>query len=349
MYGAIVVGTDGSETAARAVERAATVARHVGSRLIVVTASAPVGMTDDVAEEVLAYARDAVRRLGVEAETMVREGDPAAVIAAVASESGADLIVVGNVGMGKARRFRLGGVAEHVATRTPCDVLVAFTREERQPPSDDRPYHRIVVGTDGSSTATEAARKSFDLGMVFGIGVTVVYVAGDPIVGAIVLERAKASKPRALGVETNLVKGEPAEQIVRVARESDADLIVVGNKGIGGARRVLLGSVPSQVAHAAPTDVLIAKTVERSIDDLTPGHGGVVDVEGRKLAVYMKDDGTMVALSPRCQHMGCTVDWNDPERTWDCPCHGSRYAADGTVIQGPATKDLDPAEIARRS
>jgi nucleotide-binding universal stress UspA family protein/nitrite reductase/ring-hydroxylating ferredoxin subunit len=347
MYGTIVVGTDGSETAARAVDRAATVAKHVGGRLVLVTASAPVGMTDDVAEEVLSYARDAARRLGAEAETVVREGAPPDVIAAVASEFGADLIVVGNVGMGKARRLRLGGVAEHVATRTTCDVLVAFTREEREAPPDERPFHRIVVGTDGSSTATEAARKSFDLGMVFGIGVTVVYVAGDPIVGAIVLERAKASKPRALGVETTLVKGDPAEEIVKVARESGADLIVVGNKGIGGARRVLLGSVPSQVAHAAPTDVLIAKTVERSIDDLAPGHGGVVDVEGRKLAVYLNEDGIAVALSPRCQHMGCTVDWNDAEKTWDCPCHGSRYAADGTVFRGPATKDLDPAEIGR--
>ena len=348
MYRTIVVGTDGSETAARALARAAQVARHVGSRLVIVCASAPVGMTDDVAEEVLSYARDAARRQGVDAETVLREGDPANVIAAVAGETGADLIVVGNVGMGKARRLRLGGVAEHVATQTPCDVLVAFTKEEREAPADDRPYRRIVVGTDGSSTATEAARKAFDLGMVFGIGVTVVYVAGDPIVGAIVLERTKAGKPRALGVQTELVEGEPAPKIVEVAEQAGGDLIVVGNKGLTGARRVLLGSVPSQVAHAAPTDVLIAKTVERTIDDLAPGHGGVVEVEGRSLAVFMGEDGTMIALSPRCQHMGCTVDWNDADATWDCPCHGSRYTRDGKVIQGPATKDLDRADVTHR-
>jgi Rieske Fe-S protein len=224
---------------------------------------------------------------------------------------------------------------------------VVFTREERPGATDDRPYRGITVGTDGSPTAAEAARKAFDLGMVFGVGVTVVYVAGDPIVGAIVLERTKAAKPRALGVHTELVEGEPAPKIVEVAEARDADLIVVGNKGIAGARRVLVGSVPSQVAHAATTDVLIAKTTERTIDDLVPGHGGVVDVDGRNLAVFVAEDGTIHAMSARCQHMGCQVDWNDADKTWDCPCHGSRYASDGTVIQGPATKDLDKAEIDR--
>ena len=342
MYRTIVVGTDGSDTASRAVEKAARLAGHVGGRVVLVTASAPIGMTDDVAEQVLSYAREAVRRHGVEAETVLREGPAAEVVTAVADEVDADLIAVGNVGMGKARRIRLGGVAEHVAVRSPADVLVVYTKEER--PAADRPYHGIVVGNDGSSTAAEATRKAFDLGMVFGVGVTVVYVAGDPIVGAIVLERAKASKPRALGVKTELVEGEPAPRIVEVAGSREADLIVVGNKGLTGARRMLIGSVPSQVAHAARTDVLIAKTVERTIDDLAPGHGGVVDVAGRKLAVFKAEDGSVVALSPRCQHMGCTVDWNDGDRTWDCPCHGSRYAFDGTVIQGPAQKDLDPAE-----
>jgi nucleotide-binding universal stress UspA family protein/nitrite reductase/ring-hydroxylating ferredoxin subunit len=344
VYRTIVVGTDGSETAARALDKAARLARHVDGRVVIVTASAPIGMTDDVAEEVLTYAREAVRRTGLEAETVLREGNPAEVVAGVAADVGADLIAVGNVGMGRSRRLRLGGVAEHVAIRSQSDLLVVYTKEQRE--AGDRPYRRIVVGHDGSPTAAEATRKAFDLGMVFGVGVTVVYVAGDPVVGSIVLERAKASKPRGLGVQTELVEGEPAAMIVDVARRQEADLVVVGNKGLTGARRVLLGSVPSQVAHGALSDVLIAKTVERTIDDLVPGHGGIVDVDGRKLAVFKAEDGAIIVMSPRCQHMGCNVDWNDGDRTWDCPCHGSRYAFDGRVIQGPAQKDLDPADAA---
>ena len=90
------------------------------------------------------------------------------------------------------------------------------------------------------------------------------------------------------------------------------------------------------VAH-----VLIAKTVDRTVDDLVPGTGGLVDADGRKLAVYKAEDGTNTALSPRCTHLGCTVDWNAAAKTWDCPCHGSRYAHDGEVVNGPAKAPLE--------
>jgi Rieske Fe-S protein len=106
-----------------------------------------------------------------------------------------------------------------------------------------------------------------------------------------------------------------------------------------------MGSVPSRVAHESPVDVLIAKTVGRSVDDLAPGLGGLVLVHGRRLAIFKAEDGSITALSPRCQHMGCTVDWNDADRTWDCPCHGSRYRFDGTVIRGPAKRNLDRAPL----
>jgi nucleotide-binding universal stress UspA family protein len=344
-YRRIVVGTDGSETASRALEKAVRLAKRVGGQLTLVCASAPIGLTDDVAEDVLRYARDEARREGVEAETVLKEGAPAKVMLDVAEEEDADLIVVGNLGMGKARRFALGPVPERVAREAPCDVLIAYTKTEAAE-DGEAIYKRILVGTDGSPTASEAARKAFDLAMMFGIGVTLVYVAGDPIVGAIVLEQTAKSKPRALGVEQRLVEGEPAEKICEVAAAEGVDLIVIGNKGMTGARRYLLGSVPSQVAHAAPpSDVLIAKTVDRTVDDLAPGHGGVVRDDGRRLAVYRAEDGSLSAFSPRCAHMGCTVDWNDAEKTWDCPCHGSRYSHDGNVIQGPAEKGLTPEDL----
>jgi Rieske Fe-S protein len=103
--------------------------------------------------------------------------------------------------------------------------------------------------------------------------------------------------------------------------------------------------VPNRVAHLASTDVLVAKTVDRTLDEIAPGHGAISDVAGRRLSVYRDDDGQLVAVSPRCTHMGCTVDWNDSERTWDCPCHGSRYDVRGQVVRGPAAKPLDPEEL----
>ncbi|HEX2045154.1 MAG TPA: FAD-dependent oxidoreductase [Gaiellaceae bacterium] len=78
---------------------------------------------------------------------------------------------------------------------------------------------------------------------------------------------------------------------------------------------------------------------------LGAGEGAVIRVDGRKVAVSRGAGGELVAVSPTCTHMGCLVSWNLAERTWDCPCHGSRYLPDGTVIQGPAVRDLAPREL----
>jgi nitrite reductase/ring-hydroxylating ferredoxin subunit len=74
---------------------------------------------------------------------------------------------------------------------------------------------------------------------------------------------------------------------------------------------------------------------------LTPGQGGIVELDGEKVAAFRGSDGTLSAVSPACRHVGCLVAFNTAERTWDCPCHGSRYTLEGKVIQGPTVKDLD--------
>ncbi|MGH2727363.1 MAG: universal stress protein [Actinomycetota bacterium] len=342
-YRTIVVGTDGSETASRAMEKAAKLAKQLDGVLLVVCATAPIGLHDYRAEEILADARYAMEAWGVRGETTYREGHAEKVLIDIATEREADLIVIGNVGVGKARRFRLGPIPERVASAAPCDVLIVYTTEE----SSERPelYRRVLVGTDGSATAAEATRKAFDLGMTFMLGVTVMYAAGDRIVGGIVLEQADKAKPRTLKVETKIVDGDPAHAIGETAEKDGCDLIVVGNRGMTGVRRHLLGSVPTKVIHSAPTDVLIAKTVDRTVDDLAPGTGGLVDVDGRTLAVYKAEDGSVVALSPRCTHLGCTVDWNATAATWDCPCHGSRFSKEGELVQGPAKTGLERETI----
>lgn len=75
--------------------------------------------------------------------------------------------------------------------------------------------------------------------------------------------------------------------------------------------------------------------------DLGPGEGGVVEADGDKVAAYRDEAGKLHAVSPTCTHLGCLVSWNTAEKTWDCPCHGSRFDVDGEVIQGPAIDRLE--------
>jgi glycine/D-amino acid oxidase-like deaminating enzyme/nitrite reductase/ring-hydroxylating ferredoxin subunit len=79
----------------------------------------------------------------------------------------------------------------------------------------------------------------------------------------------------------------------------------------------------------------------RSLDQLAPGEGGIVKAGGDRVAAFRDDDGVVHAVSPICTHLYCQVSFNAAERSWDCPCHGSRFATDGTVIQGPAVSPLE--------
>jgi glycine/D-amino acid oxidase-like deaminating enzyme/nitrite reductase/ring-hydroxylating ferredoxin subunit len=80
----------------------------------------------------------------------------------------------------------------------------------------------------------------------------------------------------------------------------------------------------------------------RPIAELQPGEGDIVSADGQKVAGFRDDDGALHAVSSRCTHLGCQVVWNAAERTWDCPCHGSRFDVDGDVLNGPAVTPLAP-------
>jgi Rieske Fe-S protein len=70
------------------------------------------------------------------------------------------------------------------------------------------------------------------------------------------------------------------------------------------------------------------------------GTGKIVDFKGNTVAAYRSDTGKLTLLSPVCTHLGCHVDWNEAEATWDCPCHGSRFKPTGEVLSGPAESAL---------
>lgn len=82
-----------------------------------------------------------------------------------------------------------------------------------------------------------------------------------------------------------------------------------------------------------------------AFDALAPGEGGVLKIDGHNVAAYRGEDGRVRACSAVCTHMGCLVGWNASDRTWDCPCHGSRFELDGSVIHGPAVKPLEPVNV----
>jgi len=328
-YKRIIVGAHGSPTSAVAEEVAARLAKQLGAELVFIN-------VDDTGngEDILRAAADRARTLDVEAQTMHRQGAVAESIVGAAAELRADLLVIGDHGMGPASRFSLGGLPSQVAHHSPVDILVVRTSD----PTREHTYRRALLATDGSLTAHQATRHGYALAQALGAQAALIYV-GDELIGDIVL-RDTAARLDSDGMERIVTKGNAAVQISR--HGVGYDLVVVGNKGMTGSRRYIQRVVPSRVAHEAESDVLIVRTVSRSFFDLRAGEGAVVEVDGEKLAAYLHDDGTTFALSARCQHMGCIVDWNSRARTWDCPCHGSRYQYDGAIITGPATKPLPP-------
>jgi Rieske Fe-S protein len=79
--------------------------------------------------------------------------------------------------------------------------------------------------------------------------------------------------------------------------------------------------------------------------ELAPGEAKVVKYEGHTLALYKDEAGKLHALNSACTHIKCIVGWNTAEKTWDCPCHGSRFSFDGEVFTGPARKDLEQIKV----
>jgi nucleotide-binding universal stress UspA family protein len=145
-------------------------------------------------------------------------------------------------------------------------------------------YGSIVVGTDGSDTASEAVRQATQLAKSVGASIDLVS-AYEPVssarlreeqqqvpkdlewtinpredVDATLSDATETIKEAGVDVTTHAREGDPADAILDVAEERDAGLIVVGNKGMTGAKRFLLGSVPNKVSHHAPCSVMIIRT-----------------------------------------------------------------------------------------
>jgi Rieske Fe-S protein len=84
----------------------------------------------------------------------------------------------------------------------------------------------------------------------------------------------------------------------------------------------------------------VARGARRDPADVAAGEAAILDRDPGKVAAFRDDEGVVHCVDATCTHMGCTVAWNAVARTWDCPCHGSRFTVDGEVLYGPAVKPL---------
>ncbi len=123
--------------------------------------------------------------------------------------------------------------------------------------------------------------------------------------------------------------------------------------GVESAERTLFGTTRIHALQSAPDFIKENSNVAKhfvgdklaalhvpDVNTLAMGEGKLASLNGETVAAYRNDAGELTCVSSVCTHLGCTVAWNSAEKSWDCPCHGSRFGTDGRVLQGPAVKNL---------
>jgi nucleotide-binding universal stress UspA family protein len=295
----ILLATDGSEEAGRAARMATVLSEKVGSELHLVRVEPiPSAMADS---EAIYYGagyskqmreiarRDASEKLDEEvqkirgmggevAKSHARVGRPDAEIVRLAEEIGAGLVVVGSRGFGPLRRALTGSVSGSIVRHAHGSVLVV--REGGGLPG------RILLAHDGSKEAAEAARTAAEISVATGSELHLVYasLAESPYypgpempdvrkdylerlherVRAWLEQQAERLEAEGVNVEAaHLRLGAPDREVVSLAEELEAGLIVVGSRGLGGLKRALLGSVSDSVARHAHCSVLVVRSEER--------------------------------------------------------------------------------------
>ncbi len=285
MYKKIVVGTDLSPTAHIAAEHAAALASRLDAELVLLHVGADPGT----------QLQELGATFGAEAYSV--PGNPAEALLAESDRIGADLLVVGSVGMSGARRFMLGNVPNKVSHHSNKDLLIVKTDKGERVAG----YSKILVGTDGSATAMRAVQMASHLAGRLGAELLIVCIfeplsdqemdrlraAGSQeaitqwsagkstrsvpdefkwrIAGATqaedILDRAM-SRADEFGVapELRAVEGNPAEELLSISENEGIGLVAVGSVGMSGPKRFMLGNVPHRLSHHSRTDLLVLHT-----------------------------------------------------------------------------------------
>jgi Rieske Fe-S protein len=141
--------------------------------------------------------------------------------------------------------------------------------------------------------------------------------------------------------EPDGVRGTITSEVVHMQRQSSGSHHA--DQGEGGPPEGFLAQGVNFAKRFARAR--LTKPEATPVSEIAPGQARVISVDGAQVAAYRDETGTLHAVSAVCTHMGCVVDFNRTERTWDCPCHGSRYDYDGQVIRGPAKRNLEVKQV----
>ncbi len=87
------------------------------------------------------------------------------------------------------------------------------------------------------------------------------------------------------------------------------------------------------------------KRANMNFSEIKNNSGSIIEIENQKVGIYKDQNGKIFAIKPTCTHLGCLLSWNDVDKTWDCPCHGSRFDYKGKNLYDPAIKNLEIYEI----
>lgn len=283
----ILLATDGSEDAELAATTAVGLARNTASELHVVHIWRTVPsvhfdalVRQEMEREAQGILDGQVKQIeglgGSVAQARLSEGGASEEIVALAEEIGAGLIEVGSRGRGRIRRLLMGSVSDAVVRHAHCPVLVVRWKPVVFPA-------KVLLPTDGSGEAELASRTAADLAQRTGselhlvhVGSLVTHGAGSgvqvgPLPGvhqdeldrqAEGLLEAEVERMKSSGIEVaeaHLRRGRADEEVIVLAEETGADLIVVGSKGLGGVRRALMGSVSDSVVRHAHCPVTIVR------------------------------------------------------------------------------------------
>lgn len=255
----------------------------------------------------------------------------------------------------------------------PVEAVVARWMAEDYSAGDTRAYiGRMNRGCDTLLTATGFAKWGLSTGSAAGVAFRDHIRRLMPLAGA--------GAPASVGVGTAPAAGAaggaggptvlvPAIQLAADAAGAGVSGMAAGGLAGGGAMRAcdadsvawadyfagerwdmpkaakgLLEETAHTVKHFVGDKVKHAVS-RKAIADLAPGEGDIIMHKGRKVAAYRRPDGSIIACSATCTHLGCDVVYNAADTCYDCPCHGSRFSVEGKVLHAPAVKDLEPLDL----